>query len=119
MQEVLADARWTKTMTEEMTHLKKKLLGNLCLYLLPKEKKTVGCKWVFAIKHKVDGTIEIYKAWLVTKGYTQFYGVDYQENFAPVAKLNTVRVLLSLAINQDWPLLKFDVKNAFLHEDLV
>ncbi|CAL8079734.1 unnamed protein product [Prunus armeniaca] len=53
-----------------------------------------------------------------SKSYTQTYGVDYMEAFAPVAKLNTVRVLLSLAANHDWHLLQFDVKNTFLHGDL-
>ena len=60
----------------------------------------------------------VYKARLVVKGYTQTYGVDYQETFAQVAKMNTIRVLLSLAANFDWPLQQFDVKNVFLHGDL-
>jgi len=72
---------------------------------LPRGKKIVSCKWVYTIKHRADGTIERYKAELVAKGYTQSYSVDYQETFAPIAKLNTVRILLSLAENQDWPLL--------------
>jgi len=55
----------------------------------------------------------------VAKGYTQSYGVDYQEMFAPVAKLNTVKILLLLVANKDWPLLQFDVKNAFLHGEIL
>ena len=54
----------------------------------------------------------------MAKGCTQTYGVDYQETFAPVAKMNSIRVLLSLAANLDWSLHQFDVKNALLHTDL-
>lgn len=59
-----------------------------------------------------------YKAWLVVKSYTQTYGVDYRETSAPVAKMNTIYVLFSLAVNQGWSLFQLDVKNVFLHGDL-
>ena len=80
--------------------------------------KTVGCRWVFTVKHNANGSIERYKVRFVAKGYTHTYGVNYQETFAPVAKINYVRILLSLAANKDWALNQFDVKNTFLYGDL-
>ena len=116
VQEALADPRWKATMNEEMKSLQKN--ENWELVDRPPGKKPVGCRWVYTVKHKADGTIERFKARLVAKGYTQTYGMDYTDTFAPVAKINTVRVLLSLAANLDWPLQQFDVKNTFLHGEL-
>lgn len=73
---------------------------------------------ISTIKHKFDGSIERLKAKLVAKGYTQSYGIDYQETFTPISRLNIVRVLLSIVAKSDWPLYQLDVKNAFLNSDL-
>ena len=70
----------------------------------PKDKKVVGCKWVFTIKYKSNGSIVQNKARLVAQGYSQTYGIDYEETFALIEKLNSIRVLLSIAVNLDWEL---------------
>jgi len=107
---------WREAMKTEMKALEKNETWEKCI--LPTGKKPVGCRWVFTIKHKVDDTIERYKARLVAKGYTQTYDIDYSETFSPVAKIDTIRVLFSIAANKNWPLDQFDVKNAFLHGNL-
>ncbi|WJZ91855.1 hypothetical protein VitviT2T_010895 [Vitis vinifera] len=116
VQEALAYPRWKAAMNEEMKSLQKNETWELVE--CPPGKKPVGCRWIYTVKYKTDGSIERFKARLVAKGYTQTYGIDYTETFAPVAKINTVRVLLSLAANLDWPLQQVDVKNGFLHGEL-
>ena len=102
IEEALIQPEWKKAVIEEMNALEKNKTWDYTE--LPAGKKAVGCKWIFSVKHNLDGSINRFKARLVAKGFTQSYGVDYEETFAPVAKLNFVRVLLSLAANLDWPL---------------
>ena len=115
-EEAINQPVWYKAMEEEFQALEKN--DTWTIVPLPKNKKPVGCKWVYKIKYQSDGSIERYKARLVAKGYTQTYGIDYQETFAPVAKMNTIRILFSIAVNNGWNLYQMDVKNAFLQGTL-
>ena len=103
-------------MKEEMYALQKNKTWELVQ--LPKGKKVVGCKWVFTVKQNPKGEVHRYKARLVPKGYSQTYGIDYDETFTPVVKMGNVRTLISCAVNFGWPLHQLDVKNVFLHGDL-
>lgn len=78
----------------------------------------LGCKWVYSVKVRSDGSLDRYKARLVALRNNQEYVLNYEETFAPVAKMTTVRTILALAATNDWPLHQMDVKNAFLHGDL-
>ncbi|XP_073290971.1 uncharacterized protein [Primulina huaijiensis] len=98
--EALEDPAWRAATFKEFQALEQN--GTWDITDLPPGKRTVGCRWLFSVKHQPDRTIERLKARLVAKGYTQSYEIDYQETFAPVAKLNTIRILLSLAVNLEW-----------------
>ena len=113
VEQALESEKWKSAMDDEMKALRKNETWKKCV--LPEGKRPVKCRWIFTVKYKPDGAVEQYKARLVAKGYTQTYGIDYSETFSPVAKMDTVRVLLSIAANQGWPLHQLDVKNAFLH----
>ena len=101
VQDALKVPKWKKVVFKEMKALEKN--GTWELIDLPRGKTIVGCKWMFTVKYKFDGSLEQYKA-LVAKGFTQTYGINYLETFALVAKLNSIRVLLSLVANLEWSL---------------
>lgn len=107
---------WQDAMQEEISALEKN--GTWDLVMLPQGKQVVGCKWVFKVKYLADGSVERYKARLVAKGYTQEPGIDYDETFAPVANMRSIRCVLSIAAIKEWPLYQLFVKNAFLYGDL-
>lgn len=85
---------------------------------MPPNKKPIGCKWVYKVKLKADGSLEHCKACLVAKGFNQKYGIDYQEAFSPVIKMTTIRSMIALAASRKWDLYQLDVNNAFMHGDL-
>ncbi|KAL6289760.1 hypothetical protein ACE6H2_007270 [Prunus campanulata] len=110
------DPRWLQAMNDELTALHRTHTWTL----VPPHsaQNLVGSKWVFRIKQHADGSIERYKARLVAKGFNQLEGIDYTETFSPVAKPVTIRILLSIAVQNDWHISQLDVTNAFLHGHL-
>lgn len=105
--------KWVKAMHQEIKALEENKTWTVTE--LPPGKIAIGCKWVFKLKRKPNGNIDRYKARLVAKGFHQIEGIDCTESFSPVAKLVTVRVLLTVATARKWSTHQIDINNAFLH----
>ena len=103
-------------MKEELDALSKNHTWDL-VTLYPR-KFVISCKWIYNIKTYSDKSIERYKACLVAKGFTQEYGIDYEETFTLVARILSVHALLAVAAASKWDLFQMDVKKAFLNENL-
>ena len=115
-EEAVKAEQWRQAMDSEMHSIEK----NKTWFLteLPRGAKRIGLKWVYKTKLNEHGDVEKYKARLVAKGYAQEYGVDYEEVFAPVARMDTVRMILAFAAQKGWTIYQLDVKSAFLHGEL-
>jgi len=112
-EEAEKDDSWKKAMKDEILMIEKNDTWELVNR--PSDKPVIGVKCVYKTKLNLDGSVQKNKARLVAKGYSQKPGIDFNETFALVARLDTVRTLVALAAQKDWKLFQLDVKSAFLN----
>eukprot|EP00253_Pinus_taeda_P035794 PITA_35794 len=112
-EDVVNEDKWIEAMNEEIGAIEKSKTWELVD--LPEGKDAIGVKWVYKSKSNVEGKIDMHKARLVVKGYKQQQGKDYDETFAPIARMETVRTMLSIAAPHKWKIYQMDVKSAFLN----
>jgi hypothetical protein len=93
-EQAVGNLKWDNAMDEGMTALDANATWELVA--LPKDKKAIGCKWMYKVKHNVDGSVNKYKTRLVAKGYAQTYGIDYEETYNLVAKMTIVRTIIAM-----------------------
>ncbi|KAJ3703208.1 hypothetical protein LUZ61_006913 [Rhynchospora tenuis] len=112
-EEAIRNKKWKAAMDEEIAAIEKN--DTWKLVELPEGSQPIGVKWVYKKKINAQGKIERYKARLVAKGYRQKAEIDYDEVFAQVARMETIRLLISLAAQFKWKIYQMDVKSAFLN----
>ena len=110
--------KWIAAEKEEMNSIREMNVYDKILDVCPENVKSIGSRWVYAIKYDAFGTIERYKARLVGLGFMEKYGLDYQDIFAPVANVNTIRITCAIAAVKGWKVYQDDAKTAFLHAPL-
>ena len=108
--------QWKAAIQEEITSLVSN--GTWEEFVLPEGANLVSTKWVFTIKTKSDGSVERFKARLVARGFSQEYGIDYTETFAPTVRIDTLRIFLAIVAKLDLECCHFDIKNAFTESQL-
>lgn len=114
-EEAVKEEKWRKAMEVEIKSIEDNETWELVS--LPNGAKVIGVKWVYKTKLNEKGEVDKYKARLVAKGFHQTHGVDF-EVFAPVARWDTIRLIIAIAAQRRWKVLQLDVKSAFLHGEL-
>ncbi|GKC87155.1 retrovirus-related pol polyprotein from transposon TNT 1-94 [Tanacetum coccineum] len=112
--EALKDKSWIVAMQEELNQFVANVVWELVP--LPISQSVIGTKWVFRNKLDENGIVSRNKARLVAQGYNQQEGIDYDETYAPVARLESIRILLAISCANDFKLYQMDVKSAFLND---
>lgn len=117
IKEALSKEHWVEAMYEELHALR----FNDTWQLVPRRShmNIAGSRWVYKTKLKADGSVERFKARLITKGYNQIEEVDFDDTFSPMIKATTISIVLVISMTLHWPIKQLDVKNAFLHGDLI
>jgi hypothetical protein len=112
-EEAIQKKEWVDAMTEEYQSVIKNDVWEIVPR--PKNKDVVSSKWLYKIKHAVDGSIEKHKARFVAHGFSQKEGIDYEETFALVARYTSIRTIIAVAVKMKWKLHEMDVKTTFLN----
>ena len=116
VKEALAVDDWIEAMQAELTEFERKKVSSLVP--APKGKTIIGTNWIFRNKMDTDGMVLRNKARLVAQGYRQEEGLDFDETFAPVARLEAIRLFHAYAVHKDFKVYQMDVRSAFLNGNL-
>ena len=111
--EAVKEEVWRSAMAEELSAIERNKTWTLIK--APPGIKPIGVKWVFRMKKDQTGAVVKHKAQLVAKGYSQKFGIDYEEIYGPVARFDSIRILIAIEAQSNWNLHHLDVKSAFLN----
>lgn len=115
-EEAIEKKEWVEAMKNEIAAIEKNDTWELVDF--PQDKTRIGFKWIYKTKLNEKGQIEKHKARLVAKGYVQQPNIDYEETFALVARLDTIRTVLTITTKNQWLVYQLDVKSTFLDEEV-
>ena len=114
--EVAGQQVWKDAMTKEYQSIMKNDVWDIVPR--PEGKFVVTSKWIYKIKHAIDGSVEKYKVRFVARGFSQVEGIDYEDTFAHVSRYTSIHTIISLAASMGWRLHQMDVKTTFLNGEI-